>query len=76
MRKVLSIIFIGLIRLYQYTVSPLIPQSCRYVPTCSVYSMESIRKHGPFKGGYYAFKRIMSCHPWGGYGHDPVHKHE
>jgi len=47
-------------------------QNCRYTPTCSQYGVEAIKKHGPGKGGWLALKRIMSCHPWGGHGHDPV----
>lgn len=57
---------------YQYTISPLLPQSCRYTPTCSQYAKEAIMKHGVFKGGWLALKRIASCNPWGGHGHDPV----
>ncbi|MBS4055946.1 MAG: membrane protein insertion efficiency factor YidD [Bacteroidetes bacterium] len=65
-------VLILLIRVYQYTLSPFIGRSCRYAPTCSVYSIEAIRKHGPFKGGLLAIKRIASCNPWGGSGYDPV----
>lgn len=61
-----------LIRAYQLVLSPLLPASCRYTPTCSQYGLEAIKKHGPFKGGYLTFKRIMRCNPWGGHGHDPV----
>ncbi|MCK4664646.1 MAG: membrane protein insertion efficiency factor YidD [Bacteroidales bacterium] len=70
--KLFSGIFIGLIKIYQYIISPLLPQSCRYTPTCSVYSIEVIKKYGAFKGIVLAFKRIIKCHPWGGYGYDPV----
>lgn len=63
---------IFLIRIYQYTLSPYIGRSCRYVPSCSVYSIEAIQKHGPIKGGWLAAKRVSSCHPWGGSGYDPV----
>lgn len=72
MRKVLSTVFVWLIRGYQYMISPLFPPSCRYTPTCSQYGVEAIKKHGPFKGGYLTAKRICSCHPWGGSGYDPV----
>jgi len=65
-------VLILLIRVYQYTLSPFIGRSCRYAPTCSVYSVDAIRKHGPFKGGWLALKRIASCNPWGGSGYDPV----
>ena len=70
--KIIQFLFIGIIKLYQYVISPITPSSCRYTPTCSVYSVEAIKKHGPIKGGYYAIKRILSCNPWGGHGYDPV----
>ncbi|WP_373397794.1 membrane protein insertion efficiency factor YidD [Algoriphagus halophilus] len=57
---------------YQYTISPLFPSSCRYTPTCSQYTKEAILKYGIFKGGWIGLKRIASCNPWGGHGHDPV----
>ena len=63
---------IGLIKLYQMTLSPLIGRQCRYQPTCSNYGLEAIRKYGPFKGGWLTLKRILSCNPWGGSGYDPV----
>ncbi|MFM1878289.1 MAG: hypothetical protein RLZZ241_1155 [Bacteroidota bacterium] len=63
---------VGLIRLYQRYISPLTPPSCRYVPTCSHYAIEALQKHGAFKGSWLAIKRILSCNPWGGSGHDPV----
>ena len=65
-------IFIGLIRIYQYTLSPLFSGSCRFTPSCSAYGVEAIRKFGAFKGGWLAMKRLGKCHPWGGHGHDPV----
>lgn len=63
---------LGLIRFYQGAISPFTPATCRYVPTCSHYAVEAIQKHGPFRGGWLALKRISSCHPWGGSGYDPV----
>jgi len=60
------------IKVYQYAISPMLGASCRYTPTCSSYSIEALKKHGPFKGSYLAIKRILSCNPWGGHGHDPV----
>jgi len=72
MGKLLGSFLILLIRIYQYTLSPFLGKSCRYTPTCSVYSIEAIKKHGPFKGGWLAIKRIASCNPWGGSGYDPV----
>lgn len=70
--KLIGWLFIGVIRFYQLTISPLLPPSCRYTPTCSQYSLEAIKKYGPFKGGYLAFRRILRCNPWGGHGHDPL----
>ena len=72
MLKILSFILVIPIKLYQILISPLIGPNCRYHPTCSQYSIEAINKHGPFKGTWLAIKRISSCHPWGGSGHDPV----
>ena len=72
MRKLLSTIFIGIIRFYQAAISPWLGARCRYTPTCSAYGLEAIRKHGPWKGGWMALKRFGSCHPWGGHGYDPV----
>lgn len=65
-------ILVLLIKLYQYTLSPFIGRSCRYTPTCSVYSIGAIKKYGPIKGGFMAIRRIVSCNPWGGSGYDPV----
>ncbi|KJS07542.1 MAG: membrane protein insertion efficiency factor YidD [Flavobacteriales bacterium] len=68
----LSKIVVLLIRVYQLSISPFLGANCRYSPTCSQYSLEAIEKYGPFKGTWLAIKRISSCHPWGGHGHDPV----
>jgi len=62
----------GIIRFYQVAVSPILPSTCRYSPTCSQYGIEAIKKHGPFKGSFYTLKRILSCNPFGGHGYDPV----
>lgn len=70
--KGLAAIMIFMIKLYQWTLSPLIGRQCRYQPTCSNYGLEAIRKHGPFKGGWLTLKRVLSCNPWGGSGYDPV----
>ncbi|MBL7890067.1 MAG: membrane protein insertion efficiency factor YidD [Bacteroidia bacterium] len=67
-----KLLFIALIRFYQYAISPLLGPSCRFTPSCSQYGVEAIQKHGPFKGGYLTIKRFLKCHPWGGHGHDPV----
>ena len=63
---------VALVRFYQRYISPLTPPSCRYTPTCSQYTVEALQKHGLFKGGWLAVKRIASCNPWGGSGYDPV----
>ncbi|QJB34141.1 membrane protein insertion efficiency factor YidD [Chitinophaga oryzae] len=72
MKRWLSYPFIFLIKVYQWLISPLLGAKCRYTPTCSQYGLEAFRKHGVFKGGYLTIKRILSCHPWGGHGYDPV----
>ena len=71
-KKLLSKLLIGLIKLYQVTLSPYIGRACRYTPTCSNYGIEAIQKHGPFKGFWLTLKRVLSCNPWGGSGYDPV----
>ncbi|MBQ7442246.1 MAG: membrane protein insertion efficiency factor YidD [Bacteroidaceae bacterium] len=72
LRAVLAAAMIAPIRFYQRFISPLTPPSCRFTPTCSQYAIEALRKHGPIKGTYLAVRRILRCHPWGGYGYDPV----
>ncbi|ATA69265.1 membrane protein insertion efficiency factor YidD [Capnocytophaga cynodegmi] len=72
LRKILIFPFVLLVRFYQLFISPLKPPTCRYTPTCSQYTLEALKKHGILKGGWYAVKRILSCHPWGGSGYDPV----
>ena len=62
----------GLIRTYQWVVSPFFPGSCRYLPTCSSYALEAIESHGAVRGGWLGLRRIFRCHPWGGAGFDPV----
>jgi putative membrane protein insertion efficiency factor len=70
--KILALPFIIIIKFYQYIISPLLGPKCRYTPTCSEYSLQAFKKYGIFKGFWLAIKRISSCHPWGGHGHDPV----
>ena len=71
-------ILIKLIKGYKFFVSPLLGQSCRYLPTCSEYSIEALNTYGLIKGLYMSFKRVLSCHPikflGGGEGFDPVKK--
>ncbi|MDO4819036.1 MAG: membrane protein insertion efficiency factor YidD [Prevotella sp.] len=70
--KMISQVFCFPIRLYQRCISPLLPPSCRYTPTCSQYALEAIMKYGPLKGMWLAMRRLLRCHPWGGSGYDPV----
>jgi uncharacterized protein len=72
MSKALTALFVFLIRIYQRGISPMLPPSCRYYPTCSAYTMEAIQKHGPYRGTWLGLKRISRCHPWHEGGYDPV----
>ncbi|WP_092435197.1 membrane protein insertion efficiency factor YidD [Williamwhitmania taraxaci] len=72
MRKLLISLLILPIKFYQFFISPFFPAACRYTPTCSAYSIEAIKRHGPIRGFWLSIKRIASCNPWGGHGHDPV----
>lgn len=72
LKKTLNFIVLLPVYFYRYCISPLTPASCRFTPTCSQYTIEAVKKHGPFKGGWLAIKRITRCHPWGGSGYDPV----
>ena len=76
--KIFINLLIKLIKGYRYLISPLLGNSCRYLPTCSEYSIEALRTYGFFKGCYLSLKRIFSCHPikflGGGEGFDPVNK--
>jgi uncharacterized protein len=72
MRKITIAPFLALIWLYKYSISPFLPNSCRYTPTCSTYAVEALKKHGLIKGGLLAMWRILRCNPWGGHGYDPV----
>ena len=65
---------IFLVKLYQWFISPILPASCRYTPTCSHYMIEALKVWGPIKGTFLGIKRIASCHPRGGHGYDPVHE--
>lgn len=65
-------IFIIPVRLYQYLISPLLPTSCRHIPTCSQYTIEALKTHGILRGSYLSINRILRCHPWGTHGYDPV----
>lgn len=72
MQKLTAAFLILIIKLYKGAVSPLLMKSCRYNPSCSAYGIEALKKYGPFKGSWLTIKRVLSCHPWGGHGYDPV----
>lgn len=74
-RRVLKFVggaMVMLVKIYQYTLSPLLGPRCRFWPSCSSYTIEAIQVHGPFKGGWMAAKRIVKCHPGNPGGMDPV----
>ncbi len=62
----------GLILAYRYLLSPILPGACRFQPTCSAYAQDAVRRHGAAKGCVLALRRLTRCHPWGGWGYDPV----
>lgn len=64
-------LLIGLVRAYQGVVSPHVPPSCRYTPSCSAYAVEALRKYGAVKGSILTVHRLLRCAPWGGSGYDP-----
>ncbi len=72
MRSIVIFPFIIIIKFYQFFISPFLGLNCRFNPTCSNYSINSLKKHGLIVGLYYSILRISKCHPWGGSGHDPV----
>ena len=72
--NIFTYILIKFIKIYKYLISPLIGPSCRYLPTCSEYSIEALKTYGFSKGLLLSLKRIMRCHPFGNSGFDPVKK--
>ena len=60
------------VRGYQGGISPFLPPSCRYTPTCSAYAVEALQRHGATRGSWLTLRRLARCHPWGGHGYDPV----
>ena len=69
--RAITALLIGMIRVYQFTLSPLLGQACRFEPTCSRYMVESLRKYGPVKGLARGMRRVSRCHPWNPGGYDP-----
>jgi len=78
-RRFLVAVLSAPVYVYRYTLSPLLPRSCRFEPSCSVYALEALAKHGPLRGSWLALRRLSRCHPigflGGGSGYDPVPKH-
>ncbi len=72
--NILTYSLIKLIKIYKFFISPLLGHSCRYLPTCSEYSIEALTNYGFLKGSLLSLKRVLSCHPWGSSGFDPVKK--
>lgn len=68
----IKLVFLKLIKFYQVCISPLLPKSCRYYPTCSAYTATAIEKYGIIKGSWMGLKRILRCHPFHPGGYDPV----
>ena len=65
-------LIIAFVKLYRYMISPVLPSSCRFTPSCSEYSIEALKEYGAVKGGYLTIKRILKCHPFHPGGYDPV----
>lgn len=68
----LRALILGLVRAYQAAISPLLPASCRFVPSCSEYARLAVERHGAARGSWLALRRLLRCHPFGGHGYDPV----
>jgi putative membrane protein insertion efficiency factor len=69
--RLIILVLIGLIRVYQWTLSPLLGDVCRFQPSCSRYMVEALRKYGLFRGLYKGGRRLLRCHPWSPGGYDP-----
>jgi len=66
-----ALVLIGLVRVYQWTLSPLLGRHCRFEPSCSAYFIEAVRKYGAVRGGFRGLLRLLRCHPWHPGGYDP-----
>ena len=71
MARLPGLILIGLVRIYQWTISPLLGPHCRFQPTCSTYLIGAVRKYGVMRGSIRGVWRICRCHPWNPGGYDP-----
>ena len=72
--KIITFFLLSTIKFYQFFISPILGQNCRYLPTCSEYTIQAIKKFGLIKGTNLSLNRISKCHPWGNHGYDPVPK--
>lgn len=70
--SLLARLFLLLIRVYRYAISPMLPNRCRFYPSCSAYGLEAIQRYGAWTGGWLTLKRLSRCHPWGQHGVDMV----
>ncbi len=68
----MKVILIAIVRLYKYLISPILPGSCRFVPSCSEYAVEALKKYGALKGAYLSIRRVARCNPFNPGGFDPV----
>jgi putative membrane protein insertion efficiency factor len=68
----LNKLFIAIVRAYQYAISPMLGARCRFLPSCSEYAVEALRRHGALRGSWLAARRVARCHPWHPGGYDPV----
>lgn len=75
LERAVQALVLGAIRGYQLLVSPWLGAHCRHLPSCSAYAREAVARHGPWRGGALAGRRLLRCHPWGTAGYDPVPEH-
>ena len=68
----MKVILAGFLRFYKASISPLLPPACRFVPTCSEYTLEAVEKYGALRGGWMGARRLLKCHPFHPGGYDPV----
>ncbi len=65
-------VMLALVRGYRYAISPMLGRNCRFVPSCSEYALEALKRHGAIRGSWLAARRVCRCHPFSGGGYDPV----